>query len=325
VLVTGGAGYIGAHVVEALAAAGHEPVVLDDLRRARPGRVRTAPLERVAVEDAAGVLDVFARRKPQAVIHLAGYISVRESVERPELYWQNNASGPAALLLACARFPVETFLFSSTAAVYGNAETSPIPESAPLLPTSPYGASKLGFERLLHASARGLGFRSVALRYFNASGAHPDWGVGEEHEPEEHLVPRVIAALQAEEAVGVYGRDYPTPDGTCVRDYVHVSDLADAHVRLLGAGGIASGESVNCGTGQGHSVLQVVEAVARGLGVPPRLRDEPRRPGDPASLVADSSRLRSATGWQPVHSSLEEIVGSAIAWDARRRSERRTT
>lgn len=322
VLVTGGCGYIGAHVVRALAAAGHETTILDDLRAARAERAAGFPLERVALEDSDAVLGVFERQRPEAVVHLAGYISVAESVRQPERYWANNLGAAASLLLAAARFPVRAFLFSSTAAVYGDIAASPIPEVAPLRPASPYGASKLAFERLLHASAAALGFRSAALRYFNASGAHPDWSVGEEHEPEEHLIPRVVRALLDGRAVEVYGNDYPTPDGTCGRDFVHVTDLAEAHVRVLEAEGLPSGLSFNCGTGRGHSVLEVVGAVAAQLGREPRVEFRARRPGDPASLVADPGALLKRVAWRPRHSSLEEIVGSAAAWERRRRERR---
>jgi UDP-glucose-4-epimerase GalE len=320
VLVTGGAGYIGAHVVRALAASGHSPVVLDDLRKSHARRADGFPLERVAVEDVATLAGVFARQRPDAVIHLAGYISVAESVARPELYWQNNLAAAAGLLIAAARTPVQAFLFSSTAAVYGNTERSPIPEDTPLAPTSPYGASKLAFERLLHDSARALGLRSAALRYFNAAGAHPDWSVGEEHDPEEHLIPRVVRALLDGQPVLVNGRDYPTPDGTCVRDFIHVTDLAAAHVRVLEAAELPSGLSLNCGTGKGTSVLEVIEAVGQALGVDPRIEFRPRRPGDPASLVADPAALRRHVAWEAKHSSVAEIVSSAIAWERGRRS-----
>jgi UDP-glucose 4-epimerase len=217
---------------------------------------------------------------------------------------------------------VRAFLFSSTAAVYGNTDVSPIPESAPLAPTSPYGASKLAFEQLLHASAAALGMRSAALRYFNAAGASVDWHVGEAHVPEEHLIPRVVAALLGNQPVAVYGNDYPTADGTCVRDYIHVADLATAHVQVLAGDALPSGASFNAGTGSGSSVLQVVRAVAARLRIEPRIEVVARRPGDPASLVANPSALRAALGWKPVHSSLDEIVDSAVQWEEWRRHKK---
>ena len=319
VIVTGGAGYIGAHVTRALADAGHTPIIVDDLRCASPERVGGHAHEPVACEDTAALTDVFARHRPQGVVHLAGYISVGESVRDPDKYWGNNLAAAASLLIACARHPVEVVLFSSTAAVYGNAEVSPIPEQVPLAPTSPYGSSKLAFERLLHASAPAVGFRSAALRYFNAAGANPAWRVGEAHRPEEHLIPRVIDALLAGRPVQVYGNDYPTRDGTCERDYIHVTDLASAHVRVLEARTLASGVSFNVGTGHGNSVLQVIETIGRRLGRTPEISILPRRPGDPASLVADPSALRAALGWQAEHSSIEEIVDSAVDWELGRR------
>jgi len=321
VIVTGGAGYIGAHVVRALAAAGHTPIIVDDLRCAAPERTGDFPFERIALEDTPAVVDCFARHRPEGVIHLAGYISVGESVRVPEKYWSTNLGAGASLLFACARHPVRAFLFSSTAAVYGNAEVSPIPEDVPLAPTSPYGHSKLAFEQLLHAAAPALGCRSAALRYFNAAGATVEWHVGEAHDPEEHLIPRVIAALLDGRPVQVYGNDYPTPDGTCVRDYIHVADLATAHVQVLEAATLPTGVSMNVGTGSGSSVLEVVRAVGARLEVEPLTDYLPRRPGDPASLVADPSRLRAALGWRPVHSSLEEIVDSAVQWELWRRDQ----
>ncbi len=320
VVVTGGAGYIGAHVAHALAVAGHAPVVVDDLRCATRQRVGSFAHEAVGCEDTAALLDVLRRHRPDAIVHLAGYISVGESVRDPDKYWSNNLGAAASLLLACARQPVGVVLFSSTAAVYGNATVSPIPEQIALAPTSPYGASKLAFERLLHASAAAVGFRSAALRYFNAAGAHPDWRVGEAHVPEEHLIPRVIDALLANRPVQVYGDDYPTADGTCVRDYIHVTDLASAHVQVLEAAALPSGVSFNVGTGHGHSVLQVVDAVGQRLARTPAIEFLPRRPGDPATLVADPSALMNALGWQPHHSSLQEIVDSAVDWELWRRA-----
>ena len=322
VLVTGGAGYIGAHVARALAEAGHAPIIVDDLRGATAERVGAFAHEAVGCEDTAALVAVFRRHHPDAVVHLAGYISVGESVREPDKYWGNNLGAAASVLLACARQPVETVLFSSTAAVYGNAAVIPIPEHIALAPTSPYGASKLAFERLLHASALALGFRSAALRYFNAAGAHPDWRVGEAHAVEEHLIPRVIDALLGGRAVQVYGDDYPTADGTCERDYIHVADLASAHVQMLEADALPSGVSFNVGTGQRHSVLQVVYAVARRLARTPAIEFLPRRPGDPATLVADPAALMDALGWRPSHSSLDEIVDTAVAWELWQRARR---
>lgn len=320
VLVTGGAGYIGSHVTRGLAESGHDPVVLDDLRASKAERARGFPLETVALEDTAALVDVFARHRPDGVVHLAGSISVGESVRNPELYWQNNLGGGASLLIACALHPVKTFLFSSTAAVYGDTDVSPIPENARLQPTAPYGSSKLAFERLLHGSAASLGLRSAALRYFNAAGANPGWQVGEEHDPEEHLIPRVIAAVLEERPLQVYGNDYPTADGTCERDYIHVTDLASAHVAVIEADGLESGRSFNVGTGSGNSVLQVIEAIGRRLQRTPIVEITDRRPGDPATLVADPTALKQALGWRPQHSSIEEIVDSAVEWELARRA-----
>jgi UDP-glucose 4-epimerase len=315
VLVAGGAGYIGAHVVRALAAHGHSPIILDDLRASSIDRCHPFTLEAVSLEDTSSVFEVFQKHQPEAVVHLGGYISVGESMREPTRYWENNLGSGISLLLACARFPVHTFLFSSTAAVYGTTAESPIDENSLLVPTSPYGASKLAFERALHRSAGALGIRSIALRYFNASGANVEWGVGEAHDPEEHLIPRVIRSLLDGNPVQVYGHDYPTPDGTCLRDYVHVSDLAEAHVLGLESTELEAGQSFNVGTGCGYSVLEVIQAIAKQLSVNANIQFLPRRPGDPPSLIANPSTLMSRLHWHPTHSSLEEIVGSAIAWE----------
>jgi UDP-glucose-4-epimerase GalE len=319
VVVTGGTGYIGAHVTRGLAEAGHTPIIVDDQRASRAERAGEFILEKVAIEDTPALVDVFARHRPDGVVHLAGSISVGESVRNPDLYWQNNLAGGASLLLACALHPVRAFLFSSTAAVYGDTDQSPIPENAKLQPTAPYGSSKLAFERLLHRSAPALGMRSAALRYFNAAGANPAWGVGEAHEPEEHLIPRVIGAVLDGRPLQVYGNDYPTPDGTCERDYIHVTDLASAHVAAIEADQLDSGRSVNVGTGLGTSVLQIIQAIGRRLQREPIVEVLARRPGDPASLIADPTALVESLGWQPLHSSVEEIVDSAVQWELSRR------
>jgi UDP-glucose-4-epimerase GalE len=320
VLVAGGAGYIGAHVVRALDAAGHEPLIVDDFRKSDRSRAGRYPVDAIALEDTPALTRTFERFRPDGVVHLGGYISVGESVREPALYWENNLGAGASLLVAASRVPPRVVLFSSTAAVYGDAGSNPIPESAPLRPTSPYGASKLAFERLLDSAGAAAGpapgFRCAALRYFNASGANRGWGVGEAHDPEEHLIPRVIRMLRRGEKVTVYGNDYPTPDGTCVRDYVHVDDLASAHVAVLEAD-LPSPVRFNVGTGKGASVLEVIREVGRQLGVAPAVEFLARRPGDPPSLVADPSALRRAVAWTAAHSSLEEIVSSAIAWELR--------
>jgi UDP-glucose-4-epimerase GalE len=320
VIVTGGAGYIGAHVARALRDAGHEPVVVDDLRAASARRVGDLAFENVSLEDSERLCELFARVRPAGVVHLAGSASVAESVRHPEVYWDNNLRSGASLLVACATHRIAKFLFSSTAAVYGNAEVVPIREDSPLAPTTPYGASKLAFERLLHATAAAVGFRSTALRYFNAAGANPEWQVGEEHDPEEHLIPRAIDALASGGSVQIYGDDYPTPDGTCVRDYVHVDDLAEAHVRVLEAEELASGRSFNVGTGRGYSVRQVIETVATHLGMEPRAEIRSRRPGDPPTLVADPTALTEQLRWAPHASDLDHIVATAVEWSRRRRS-----
>ncbi len=314
VLVAGGAGFIGAHVVRALDAAGHEPVIVDDFRKSSRERAGRFPVEELALEDTPRLVRLFERLRPEGVVHLGGYISVGESVRDPERYWENNLGAGASLLLAAAKAPPRVFLFSSTAAVYGDAGPLPIPEGAPLCPTSPYGASKLAFERLLKAAGEAAGYRTTALRYFNAAGANRSWGVGEAHDPEEHLIPRVIRMLRRGEKVTVYGNDYPTPDGTCVRDYVHVDDLASAHVAVLETA-LPSPIQFNVGTGCGASVLEVIRETGRQLDIIPGVEVLPRRPGDPPSLVADPSALGHAVAWTAWRSSLPEIIASAIAWE----------
>ena len=325
VLVTGGTGYIGAHVVRALDEQGHTPVILDDLSMSSADRAGHFPLERVSLLDVERVADLFRRRRPHAVVHLAGLISVAGSLLEPERYWNVNLGGGASLLLgAQAAGTVKRFVFSSTANVYGRGgrKNVPIKDTTKPEPLTPYGQSKYAFEKLLYASAPELGLRATALRFFNAAGCHLPWGVGESHDPEEHILPRAIRLLANKKPVTVYGTDYPTPDGTCVRDYIHVRDLADAHVALLGAKQAPSGRSLNVATGRGCSVLQLVELVAAELGVKPRIEKLARRAGDPAILIARPSPTLRALGWKPRHD-LRDIVRSAVAWELDGRSGRR--
>ncbi len=315
VLVAGGAGYVGSVAVQELLAHGHEAVVLDSLVSGHAAAV--PPEAELVVADARddeALARLFASRRLDAVLHFAAYTVASESVLHPGRYFANNVGSAICLLNACVAYEVGLFVFSSSAAVYGTPDTVPIPEDAPLRPINPYGESKAVVERLLPWFAAAHGLRYMALRYFNAVGASGP--LGEDHRPETHLLPRVLqVALGQMEAVPIYGAEYPTADGTCVRDYVHVRDLARAHVLALEylARGGESG-ALNLGTGQGYSNLQVVEAARRVTGHPIPVRWEAQRPGDPPVLVASAQRAREVLGWQPRHTSLEEMVASAWEW-----------
>src|SRR5690348_3304457 len=311
VLVTGGAGYIGSVVVAQLLARGYAVVVLDDLSRGH--REAVAP-EATFVQGGIGdraVLDALLRQhRCAALVHLAAYALVGESVAEPEMYRANNVTAGRVLLERAAAAGVRRVVFSSSCAVYGHPRVTPIPEDAPLAPVNPYGETKREFERVLADYARADGATVVSLRYFNAAGATAHHG--EEHVPETHLIPNVLRVASGRQpALDIQGTDYPTPDGTAVRDYVHVLDIADAHVRALEAERTAT---VNLGTGVGYSVLAVAEAARRvtGRAIPAVAR--PRRPGDPPELVAAAGRAATILGWRPRHSSLEEILASAWAW-----------
>ena len=316
-LVTGGAGYVGSHALRALLRAGHRAVVVDDLRAGHAEAVGGAPLAHLDVADRGGLARVFAEHGPfDGILHFAASISVPESIARPLDYYRNNVGASLALIEAAVANRVGAFVLSSTAAVYGSPARQPISEDAALLAESPYGASKAMVERLLADTQAAHGLRWMALRYFNASGADPDGGLGERHDPESHLIPLALeAAAGLRPRFSLYGSDYPTPDGTCVRDYVHVSDLADAHVRAIESllDGGASG-AFNLGTGRGHSIREVLEAIERvtGCGVP--VAAAGRRPGDPPVLVADSSRFRTRYAWTPQRSELDTIVATAWEW-----------
>jgi UDP-arabinose 4-epimerase len=321
VLVAGGAGYIGSHVAKALRAAGFEPVTLDDLSGGYERAVKYGPLVRASIADGAVVGRVLSEFAIEAVLHFAAHIDVRESVAAPEKYFRNNSAGSFALLEACLESKrVRAFVFSSTCAVYGVPARIPIDEATPIAPINPYGESKVFVERVLDWYGRLHGLHWAALRYFNAAGADPDGEIGESHVPETHLVPRVIAAARGGTPLTLFGTDHPTPDGTPIRDYVHVSDLADAHVkclRYLLDGGPS--RPFNLGTGQGASVREVVRSVERVVG-PVGVVEGPRSPGDPPVLVADATASARVLSWEPRRSEIDFIIRTAAAWDARLRA-----
>lgn len=316
VLVTGGAGYIGSHAVKALVAAGHDPVVYDDLSTGHREAVRSVPLIEGDVRDFERLAGAMARWEVEAVMHFAAKSLVGESMSDPAKYYDNNVGGGLSLLAACRECGVGRIIFSSTAAVYGEPAQTPITEAHPLEPTSVYGRTKLAFERMLADYSSAYSLEYAALRYFNAAGADPDGELGEDHDPETHLIPLVLdAALGKREAITIFGADYPTQDGTCIRDYVHVTDLAHAHVLALERLASGGGSGVfNLGNGQGFSVRQVIETAERVVGRPIPVREGARRPGDPAVLVASSERAKEELGWKPAYESLEAIIETAWAW-----------
>lgn len=316
VLVTGGAGYVGSHACKALARAGYLPVALDNLVNGHRWAVKWGPLEQGDIADRELVRALVARHRPVALMHFAAFACVGESMAEPEKYYLNNVLGSLTLLEACRAGGVDKVVFSSSCAVYGLPAKLPIDEDQPRQPVNPYGGSKLLVENALADYDRAYRLRSVSLRYFNAAGADPEGEIGELHEPETHLIPLALDAVAgARPDLTVHGNDYPTPDGTCVRDYVHVTDLASAHVAALEyllSGGAT--RALNLGTGEGHSVLQVVEAAERATGRKAPLVLGPRRAGDPPELVADASRATEVLRWRPQHSRLDDIVSSAWAW-----------
>ncbi len=314
-LVTGGAGYVGSHTVLALLDRGESVVVLDDLSKGhRAALPAGAALVEGRCDDAEAVAAAFARGPFEAVLHFAALSLVGESMQQPMRYLRENLSGVTTVLDAAAKHGCRKFVLSSTAALFGFPDRVPIPEDAPLAPASAYGESKLICERALAWAEQVHGIRSAALRYFNAAGADPAGRAGEDHDPETHLIPLAIgAALGSRPPLTVFGADYDTPDGTCIRDYVHVSDLAEAHLRVLP---LLDQRSVrfNLGNGTGYSVKQVIAAVEAVTDRPVPHSFGPRRAGDPAALVAASDRLRAEAGWSPRFAALEEIVRTAFNW-----------
>ena len=316
VVVTGGAGYIGSHAVRALVDAGHAVAVLDDLSAGHEQAVPNGvPLVRARIHDHGAVRKLLIDHRADAVMHFAAWLAVGESVKKPIEYYQNNVSGTLAVLEAMRDAGVMRFIFSSTCAVYGEPSRVPIDETLDKEPINAYGETKLTVERALPHLERAHGIKWTALRYFNAAGAHPDGTIGEDHADEVHLIPLAIRAANGGTPLRVFGEDYPTPDGTCLRDYIHVSDLADAHIRALEAlerG--APSDAFNVGTGTPHSVRSVIDTVSRVVGRPVAWESAPRRPGDPAVLYAAADRARNELGWRPNYTDLEVIVRHAWQW-----------
>lgn len=320
VLITGGAGYIGSHMALRLLDEGEDVIVCDDLSR---GDFRIVPpgaeFIRQDVGDTEAMVRILEGRRVQAVVHFAGLVVVPESVRDPELYYRRNTLTSLNLLAACAKAGVNQLIFSSTAAVYGEPDSSPVSEGAPTRPVSPYGASKLMTERMLADIGQASLLRSVCLRYFNVAGADPQLRSGQASPGATHLI-KVISQVGTglRDKLKIFGADYPTHDGTCVRDYIHVSDLIDAHYLALQHLRSGGGSRVfNCGYGAGASVLEVVRAFEEISGGPFPVEQGPRRPGDPAILVADSGAIRRELGWSPQHDDLQEIIRSALAWEQR--------
>jgi UDP-arabinose 4-epimerase len=320
ILIVGGAGYIGSQTAKLVAAAGHLPVVFDNLVYGHRWAVKWGPLVEGDLADPAAIRRALEAHAVTAVIHFAAYAYVGESMTDPGKYFRNNVAGTINLLDAMVAAGVRDVVFSSTCATYGEPERVPIAEDHPQRPVSPYGESKLAVERMLRWYGQAHGLRYAALRYFNAAGADPDGELGEDHAPETHLIPLAIAAAQGRGApLSLFGTDYSTPDGTAVRDYIHVADLAEAHLAALAA--LDGGESalrLNLGTGRGSSVREVIAAVEKATGRPVPLREVGRRAGDPPVLVADARQAGQRLGWKPRYPDLESIVAHAVRWHAGR-------
>jgi UDP-glucose 4-epimerase len=316
IMVVGGAGYIGSHMCKLLREAGESYFVFDNLEQGHGKALQGADLVQGDLRNASDVRQAIASKNPDVVMHFAAYISVGESVREPGKYWHNNTEGVRLLLEEMRQANVSKFVFSSTAAIFGEPQYVPIDEEHPKNPTSPYGDSKLAVERMLPAYDRAFGIKSVALRYFNAAGADPDGVLGEDHHPEEHLIPVALdAALGKRVALKIFGTDYDTPDGTCVRDYIHILDLAQAH--LLAVNHLRSGgesRQYNLGNGQGFSVRQVIDTVEQTIGRQVPKEEADRRPGDPATLVASSEKIRRDWGWTPKYPDLGTIAQHAWQW-----------
>lgn len=317
VLVVGGAGYIGSHMVKYLVGAGHQVVVADNFSSGHRTALLGCPCVALDIADAAALDALFASQRFDVVFHFASFIQVGESVSEPGKYYANNLAATLTLLQAMVRANVKHFIFSSTAAIYGDPVYVPIDEDHPKAAINPYGRSKWMVEQVLEDFDRAYGLKSVCLRYFNAAGADPGGQLGERHEPETHLIPLILqAAAGRRPTITVFGRDYDTPDGTCIRDYIHVADLAQAHALALNYlldGGPST--AFNLGNGQGFSVQEVIDTARRVTARDIAISEAPRRAGDPPRLVADASRARNLLYWQPRFASIEQIVAHAWAWE----------
>ena len=317
ILVTGGAGYIGSHMVKLLVERGHAVCTLDDLSGGHRNAVLGGDFVQGSIGDGRLLDRLFQERRFDAVMHFASFIQVGESVRDPAKYYANNVANTITLLNAMARARIGAFVFSSSAAIFGDPEACPVAEDHPVKPLNPYGLSKWAVERMLGDYDHAYGMKSACLRYFNAAGAHPDGLLGERHEPESHLIPLVLQAASGRRpSIDVYGHDYPTPDGTCVRDYIHVVDLCDAHLLALDLllSDRKSG-AFNLGNGDGYSVQQVLDVAGRVTGKRIKANHASRRPGDAARLVADSALARKQLGWQPRYAGLAQIISHAWAWE----------
>lgn len=323
ILVTGGAGYIGSHVVKALGERGYDLLIYDNLSTGHPWAVLYGTLFKGDLSDPKCLEEVVKTFRPDAVMHFSAFIQVEESVRAPLKYYLNNTANALQMLSILDKYDVRRFIFSSSAAVYGIPERTPVPEEAPLTPINPYGATKMMVERMLQDLASASEFRYVSLRYFNAAGADPQARIGQAYREATHLITRCLkTALGQFETLYIYGTDYPTPDGTCIRDYIHVDDLALAHVlaleHLLEGGG---SRVFNCGYGHGYSVREIVAMAKKVTGIAFPTKEAERRPGDPPALIAESSRLRRELGWTPCFDDIEYIIKTAWQWEQRLSSE----
>ncbi len=320
-LITGGAGYIGSHVVKLLGEKGVEILVIDNLSKGHKEAVLYGVLEEVDLSDEITLKQILEEFKPDAVMHFAAFIEVGESVKKPIKYYKNNTCNTLNLLKAMMEVGVNKFIFSSTAAVYGNPEKIPIPEDHSINPINPYGFSKAFVEKILIDFDETYGLKYISLRYFNAAGADPEGKIGESHDPETHLIPLILKAAKGErESIKIFGTDYPTSDGTCIRDYIHVNDLAEVHylaLEYLLDGGESS--VFNCGYGHGYSVKEVIDTAKKVTGIDFKVEEADKRPGDPPVLVADSTKLKGTFDWKPKFDDLEYIIQTAWNWENNRR------